>query len=294
MTMTHAAPTLVATNSAGVIEHPGLDSNPYLIDRDGRPYVPTGDGGVVLGVELGDSVFGFDADSASPAVSVVHPDQPARHALTALACLGNEVTVRTGAAAGERGTVLGKRGEQGRVLAWFPAQVRARLIPGDAVAVRAVGQGARLPAGLADLGGQLLNVDPALLARLPVTVGQNSVSVQVRAGIGSKLIGNGIGRPAHQWDLDLQVYQDTADGHGLGGLSVGDLICVDNLDVRHNVGYRRDWSTIAVVLTTTSPRPGHGVGVMPIVCVPNSVLELDIEPQAHIGVTSQLLQPLPG
>jgi hypothetical protein len=51
---------------------------------------------------------------------------------------------------------------------------------------------------------------------------------------------------------------------------------------------------IAVVLTTTSRRPGHGVGVMPIVCVPNSVLDLDIQPETHVGVTSQLLQSLGG
>ena len=112
---------LVATNTSGIIEHPGLDAGPYLIDEDGRPFVPTGTGGVVLGLALGDSVFGFDADSASPAVSVVHAEPAARAALTAYSCLGNPVTVRTGAAAGERGTVLGKRGEQGRVLALVPA-----------------------------------------------------------------------------------------------------------------------------------------------------------------------------
>jgi hypothetical protein len=138
------ASTLVGTNTSGVIEHPGLDAGPYLIDADGRPFVPTGTGGVVLGLLLGDSVFDFRADSASPAVSIVHPEPAARSALTALACLGNQVTVRTGAAAGQRGTVLGKRGEQGRVLAWFPPEVTASLVPGDAMVIRALGQGARL------------------------------------------------------------------------------------------------------------------------------------------------------
>lgn len=287
-------PTLVAANAAGVLEHPGLDSNPYLIDADGRPYVPIGDGGVVLGVSLGDSVFGFDADHASPAVSVVHPDPAARFALTAFACLGNPVTVRSGAAAGAVGAVLGKRGDSTRVLAWFPAEVTAVLIPGDAVAVRTRGQGARLPEPIAALGGQLLNVDPALLPALGVTVTADSVRVEVRGRVGSKLIGNGIGRPAHQWDLDLQVDAGSAAALGLSGLRLGDLVGVQDLDVRHNTGFRRGWVTVGVVVTTTSPRPGHGVGLMPILCLPQEVVTLDVQPEHHIGVTTELLTAAAG
>lgn len=284
-----STPTLVATNAAGFVEHPGLDSNPYLVDADGHPYVPIGDGGVVLGISLGDSVFAFDTDHGSPAVSLVHPDQGARHALTAFACLGNEVTVRSGAAAGARGTVLGKRGEAGRVLAWFAPEVLELLVPGDGMAVRTFGQGAQLPAPVAAAGGQLLNVDPHLLASIGVVVGEDAVRASVRGRVGSKNIGNGIGRPAHQWDVDLQVDTATAAGLGLEHLALGDLVAVDDLDVRHNVGYRSGWVTVGVAVTTTSPRPGHGVGLMPVLSVPQTVLELDVRPDDHVGVTSGLL-----
>ncbi len=285
-------PTLVSTNAAGFVEHPGLDSNPYLVDADGRPYVPIGDGGVVLGISLGDSVFAFDTDHGSPAVSLVHPDPAARHALTAFACLGNEVTVRSGAAAGATGVVLGKRGEAGRVLAWFAPEVLEVLVPGDAMAVRTHGQGARLPDGLAEAGGQLLNVDPRLLAALGISVAETSVAASVRGVVGSKIVGNGIGRPAHQWDLDLQVDAGTAPALGLEHLAIGDLVAVDDLDVRHNVGYRSGWATVGVAVTTTSPRPGHGVGLMPILSVPRAVLELDVRGEDHAGVTSDLLAGL--
>ena len=283
------APMLVATNTSGVLEHPGLDGGPYLIDADGRPFVPTGTGGVVLGLAVGDSVFGFDADAASPAVSVVHPEPAARSALTAYSCLGNAVTVRSGAAAGQRGTVLGKRGEQGRVLAWFPPAVTALLVPGDAMSIRALGQGARLAGAAGDLGGQLLNVDPAFLTGLPIELRTESIRAEVRAHVGSKLIGNGIGRPAQQWDLDLQVTVGTAAGVGLEHLCIGDLLAVQDLDVRYNTGFRRGWVTVGVVTTTTSPRPGHGVGLMPMLCVPERVLDLDVQPVAHAGVTADLL-----
>jgi hypothetical protein len=285
------APTTVAMNLAGAVEHPGMDSNPYLVDTDGRPYVPIGDGGVVLGVELGDSVFAFDAEHASPAVSIVHPDQPARHALTAYACLGNRVTVRGGEAAGGRGVVLGKSGEMGRVLAWFAPDVRERLVPGDPVAVRGFGQGAQLPPVVA-AGGQVLNVDPAVLSRLPVEVGDSVLDVGVRGAVGSALIGNGIGRPAHQWSLDVQLDAAAAGALGLAGLVLGDLLAVRNLDVRHNAGYRRGWTTVGVVVTTTSPRPGHGVGLMPILCVPERHVSVRMQPDTHAGVTADLLAAL--
>ncbi|QNK82154.1 DUF4438 domain-containing protein [Nakamurella sp. PAMC28650] len=283
------APALLATNALGIVEHPGLDGNPYLTDADGRPYVPTGDGGVVLGLHLGDSVFGFDADHASPAVSLIHPEQAARHALTSFACLGNRVTVRTGAAAGAVGAVLGKRGEQGRVLAWFPQDVLAQMVPGDAMVVRAMGQGAGLPEPIAALGGQLLNVDPAVLPALPVMVGDDGINVVVRGRVPSKLIGNGIGRPAHQWDLDLQVDTITAALVGLEVLRLGDLVAVDNLDVRHNAGYRRGWVTVGVVVTTSSPRAGLGPGLMPMLCVPQQVIDVTAAPTDHVGVTAELL-----
>ena len=47
---TRRAPTVVATNLGGVVENPGTRQQPVPHRRDGRPYVPTGDGGIVLGV----------------------------------------------------------------------------------------------------------------------------------------------------------------------------------------------------------------------------------------------------
>ncbi|OFE14375.1 DUF4438 domain-containing protein [Humibacillus sp. DSM 29435] len=287
-------PTLVATNVAGVVEHPGLDNNPYLIDVDGRPYVPIGDGGVVLGISLGDSVFAFDTDHASAAVSLVHSDPAARYALTAFACLGNAVTVRSGAAAGAGGVVLGKRGEQGRVLAWFPPETLATIVPGDAMSVRAYGQGAGLSGALAERGAELLNVDPGILPRLGVTIGDAQVSATVRGVVGSEVVGNGLGRPAHQWDLDLQVDASNADRLGLHRLAIGDLVAVADLDVRRNAGYRRGWVTLGVVVTTTSPRPGHGVGMMPIFSAPRATVELEVRPDDHVGVSASLLTELAG
>ncbi|MGI8880762.1 MAG: DUF4438 family protein [Jatrophihabitans sp.] len=274
----------IAVNLAGVVETPSLDSSPYRVDRDGRPYVPIGDGGIALGVHLGDDAFGTDADHAAPGACLIHPEQPARHALTSYACLGNPVEVRSGAAAGERGVVLGKRGEEGRVIACFADDVLDRLAPGDAVAVRGWGQGGSAPAPLLAAGVAVLNVSPAAIALLPIDLSGNAAVASVRAVLPSTAAGNGIGRPAHQWDLDLQVHP--ADVPGLG---LGDLVALEDVDVRHNAGYRRGWVTVGIVVHGSSPQPGHGPGLMPLLCGPLPAVQVSADVRGHTGLTLQRL-----
>jgi hypothetical protein len=109
--------------------------------------------------------------------------------------------VRTGAAAGRAGVVVGKRGEGGRVIAAFPQETLRLLRPGDQLAVRGRRVGAADPVP----GVTIRNIDPDLLAVLPVTFGPGTLTVGVRAQLPSKLVGNGIGRPTPMWDLHLQL-----------------------------------------------------------------------------------------
>ena len=183
----------VAVNMLGLVEQPEFGDSPYRVSCDGHPYVPAGDGGIVLGVGLGESVFARAADHAAPGACLVHPDQAARHALTIYSCIGNQVVVRTGQAAGARGIVVGKRGEAGRVIISLPQDDLARLRPADQVTVRAIGQGWR-PDGFPP-EVTVLNTDPAAFAALPVGARNGVVSAGVRLTVPSKLAGNGIGRP---------------------------------------------------------------------------------------------------
>lgn len=281
------APRLVTTALLGCVEHPQLAGGPYRISADGVPYVPAGDGGIVLGLRLGDSAFGRSGDHPAPGACLVHPDPAARHALTIYSCIGNPVVVRTGRAAGARGAVIGKRGEEGRVIAAFRQQDLALMRPADQVSVRARGQGLR-PPGFSDQV-TVLNVDPALLAALPVRAGSaGRVSVQVAATVPSSLAGNGIGRPAAGWDLDLQL---SAPGPGGGtDLLLGDLVAVTGLDARHNMGYRRGWVTVGVVVHGSSPLPGHGPGITPILTGPQAALDVHEDSAGHPGLTEAVLE----
>ena len=71
------------------------------------------------------------------------------------------------------------------------------------------------------------------------------------------------------WDVDLQVTAET-------GLRLGDLVAVDDLDVRHNAGYRRGYRTVGLIVHGDSPLPGHGPGLMPILCAPAENLPVTI------------------
>ena len=274
----------VAVNLAGVAETPVVGSTPYRIDVDGRPYVPVGDGGIVLGVALGDLVTTALGDHVAPGVTVGHPDPAARHALTAYGCIGNPVVVRSGAAAGAEGRVFGKRGEDGRLLVWLPDDALERLRPGDGLSVRAHGQGAR-PAGLPD-GVELLNLDPWLIPALGIEGSADRVSVGVRGVVPSRLAGNGIGRPAQQWAGDLAF---PVGDPLLGLLRLGDLLAVRDLDVRHNMGFRRGFVTVGVVVHGDSPMPGHGPGLVPLLCGPATLLRQVVHPDTHRGLSVDTL-----
>jgi hypothetical protein len=274
-----------AMNLAGIVEHPESSANPYEVDIDGQPFMPVGNAGVVLGVELGDLLTSVDGDHVAPGVTIIHPEQAARHALTALSCIGNNVAVRSGAAAGATGHVIGKRGEQGRVIVSFDQQTLAKLRPGDSMSVRAFGQGASLPATAGDI--QLMNLDPGMLSQLPLQFG-NGLTVGVRSELPSKVCGNGVGRPAQAWDIDLSLPDDDS----LGGLRFGDLVAVTDLDVRANVGYRRGWRTIGVIVHGNSKLPGHGPGWLPILTGSASSLKAEMISD-HAGLTTGSLANLP-
>ena len=282
---------MTSVNLIGYAEHPELGESPYRVDRDGASYVPVGDGGIVLGLELGDSVFRLTADHAAPGACLMHPDAAARHALAAFACIGNRVVVRTGPAAGAVGSVIGKRGEAGRVIAGFRQADLALLRPSDEVLVRASGQGWR-PDGLTP-DVTVMNLDPAILGVLPVRLAadERSVTAGVRAVLPGRLAGNGIGRPAASWDLDLQLTaSDLATGGAPADVLLGDLIAVTDIDARYNMGYRRSWLTVGVVVHGASPLPGHGPGITPILTGPSAALQPLPDAAGHTGLTVEAVQ----
>jgi hypothetical protein len=278
---------IIAVNLLGVVEHPSSGSHPYRVARSGASYVPVGDGGIVLGVDVGDGVFDHAADHVAPGVCLAHADTAARAALTGLSCAGNLAIVRTGSQAGARGVVIGKRGEAGRIIVHLPDDVRRELRPGDQLSVRAEGQGMSLPSH-PDL--TVMNLSPAMLRRLPVEQSGDTLEVGVRCVLPSSLAGNGIGRPSARWDIDLQLHPDTADRLGAAGLRLGDLVALSDLDARWNIGYRRGWTTVGIVVHGGSPLPGHGPGITPIFTAAPGTMVVHAHDSEHRGVTRDVIE----
>jgi hypothetical protein len=273
---------LVSVNLLAFVDQGEVGTDPYRINRDGAPYVPVGDGGVVLGLRLGDSVFGHVGDHAAPGACLVHPTDAARHALVGLACLGNRVTVRSGDAVGATGAVLGKRGGGERVIAVFPADVLARLRPSDQVAITCRGQGVSAPRP----GVVQMNIAPTALSGLGIETSDDRVVVGVRTTLASRQVGNGIGRPMVMWDVDLQV---DARNPATASLCLGDVVAIADLDARTNAGYRRDWMSIGVVVHGASPQPGHGPGVTIVLSGPATSFMVHDEGDQHQGLTEERL-----
>ena len=65
-------------------------------------------GGVTLGVHCGDPATGYASDHLEPGASVRHRDPGANMALQFLTCVGNQVRVASGPAAGAIGHVIGQ------------------------------------------------------------------------------------------------------------------------------------------------------------------------------------------
>ena len=103
----------------------------------------------------------------------------------------------------------------------------------------------------------------------------------------SKLSGNGLGRPSAAWCLDLSL---TPPAHGGADVRLGDLVAVTDLDARFNMGFRRGWVTVGVVVHTDSALPGHGPGITPILTGPASTLDVRSEPAGHTGLTASALK----
>ena len=73
---------------------------------------------------------------------------------------------------------------------------------------------------------------------------------------------------------------------------LGDLVAVSDLDARFNLGYRRGWLTVGVIVHGASPLPGHGPGITPILTGPAEALRAAPDRAGHAGLTEAVVRLL--
>jgi hypothetical protein len=280
------APRLVRQVLAGEIWPPLADRHAYRVGPDGQPFLLPGMGGVTLDVHCGDPATGYASDHLEPGASIRHRDPGANMALQFLTCVGNQVRVVSGPAAGATGHVIG---QHAYVLADFAdltgtGAAAADLTTGDAVAVLAVGQGLMLPDHPQVV---VKNCDPDLLAAMPGgTRPDGRLEVHVAARVPAEAIGAGAGMASEYANTDLMgAYAGLGADLSLGleGLRIGDLVALADADHRYGRGYRPDYLTIGVISTGQCMMFGHGPGPSTLLSGPASAFCLVDDVDANLA-----------
>lgn len=275
---------LVVTAVLGEVTSPAMDGNPYEVTADGVPVVPVGAGGIRYNVRVGMQALGWAAEVVEPGASIANPVEGANTALNIFACVGNRVTVRSGAAAGATGVVTGKheafRAYQ-HVLIHLDAPTLERLLPGDQVLVRAWGRGMRLP----DAPGIACHsLGPELWDAWAPDMRDGRLRVRVAAEAPPELIGSGSGRLSAATSVEIQsADEDAIDRHGLRGLRLGDLVAIRDWDAAYFTGYREGALAVGVIAHGGSRQSGHGPGVTILLTCADGSIAIERDQRANIA-----------
>lgn len=240
---------------------PGLPAEPYRLDADGVPFLLPSFGGIVYNVSVGDSAYGWLADTVHPGISIKVKDEAANQGLNVLSCVGNEAVVMSGAAKGTKGVVTGKSGRfSEHVIVHVPKAARAKMAIDDKILVRASGIGLAL---LDHPTVKLKGIAPHLLdAITDGTDDAGKVRVKVVASVPAHLLGAGAGLTSEGGSLHVQTVDKQALAEaGLTDLRLGDVVALHDYDSRYSHGFFRGAVGIGVIGQGDSPRPGYGPGI---------------------------------
>ena len=278
---------LVEQAVIGTITQPRLPlKNPYIVDPAGQAHILPGTGGITYNVKVGDSAFDFEGDHVEPGVSISYLEKDQNRlflgGLNILACIGNEARVVSGAAAGSKGLVTGKHGGVEHLLIDFSSSVLDKLMIGDKIQVKAVGQGLVIK-GYSNI--QVMNCDPSLLQKLRIVVQSKQLVVPVTHVIPSSIMGSGTGsRHSFSGDYDIQVTdREIVQKYGLQSLRLGDLIAIRDADCRYGRGFHSGAMSVGVVVHGSCLTSGHGPGVTIIMTTQEKLIVPKIETGANIA-----------
>jgi hypothetical protein len=279
------ADQLVSVSVMGQIASPGfpgLPAEPYRLDSDGRPFLLPTYGGIVYNVSVGDSAYGWLADTVHPGVSISLRDENGNRGLNLFACVGNTAVVMSGDAKGARGVVTGKSGRfSEHVIVHFSKADREKMAIGDRIVIRSKGVGM----ALADHPGvKLKSCSPELIDGLEVTTAPNGrLAVPVVAVVPPHLVGAGSGLTSEGGSIHIQSQdREALREAGLDQLRLGDIVALADTDSSWNHGYLRGGVGIGVIGQGDSPRAGYGPGVTLLMTSATSGLEPVVTPGVNL------------
>jgi hypothetical protein len=275
---------LLRTALVGDATSPVLGVNPYDVSADGVPFVPVGAGGICYTVAVGLPAAGWAADQVEPGASIANPDAAANEALMLHACIGNRVTIRTGAAAGARGVVTGKHEAfhlYKHVLVHLDGDALEAVVPGDRFLVHASGRGMTVT-GIPEITCHSLG--PELWAAWAPERADGRLRTRVTRVLAPEVVGMGSGRVSGATSIALQAGADAA----LDGLRIGDIVAVRDWDATYYTGYHEDRVTVGVVATGDSPVLGNGAATTILISGPASSFDLVVGDGANLAPLLEL------
>jgi hypothetical protein len=202
-------------------------------------------------------------------------------ALQFLTCVGNQVRVESGPAAGAVGHVIG---QHAYVLVDFAGADMGGITTGDQVTVTATGQGLTLAEHPAVA---VKNCSPGLLADLPGgTRADGRLEVHVAATVPAEAVGAGAGMVSEYANTDLMgAYAGLGEDLSLGleGLRIGDIVALEDADHRYGRGYRPGYLTIGVISTGQCMLFGHGPGPSTLLSGPADAFHVVTDTGANLA-----------
>lgn len=285
---------MLATNENRLVEillqcQPGQPRTrgTWEVDHQGTPFILPSIGGITLNLQVGDPAFGWEGDHIEPGVScTADTHKPFEHpnvTVQMLSCVGNTATIVSGEAKGESGVVLGHHGGSEHIIVDFPREAKEKMQYGDTIMVQSKGQGLKL----VDFPQiSLFNLDPALLAKMNITVAEDGVlEVPVTTLVPAYCMGSGIGS-AHvaKGDYDIVTSDPIANKEfGFERIRFGDFVALLDQDNRFGRAYRKGAVTIGVVVHSDCREAGHGPGVTTIMTSATPAIRPVIDPKANIA-----------
>jgi len=266
---------------SGVVWHPKFGGRPR-VNVDGQAYFVPGTGGIVYNVKIGDPCLGWASDHLEPGVSTRHKDNDHNSSYQMLSCIGNEATVKSGEAKGEKGFVTGKHGGCDHVIIHFPQETLEKLNIDDNIGVKAVGQGM----ALLDYPDIILrNMSPVLLEKMNIQEVNGKLKVGVAKIAPAAIMGSGLGAgTSASGDYDITLFDDgIAEEYGLKDLRFGDIVAIQNADNRFGYSYRTGACSIGVVVHGECFGSGHGPGVATLITSKLPMIEPFIDTGANLA-----------
>ncbi len=271
---------LVMQSAMGTVHHPTMRSATKIAHDESVWAVPAV-GGICYNVKIGDSVYGLAGDHIEPGVSVKNAEAAENLALNFLSCVGNEAIVVSGDAKGARGKVTGTHGGIEHVLMDFADEDMEKMVPGDKILVKAIGQGLKIE-GFDDV--KVMNIDPSLLEAMDIKEEKGKLLVKVASVVPAHLMGSGIGSAnAYTGDYDIMTMdKNEIKANGLENLRFGDIVALKDCDTTSGRCFRKGAVTIGVVVHSDCVLSGHGPGVTTLLTCRTNRISWTVDESANI------------